>query len=228
MRHGILGAFACLTMACAGDAPPITGPRTAANIAVIAGDGQQGFPRRPLDDSVRVRVTNADGDPVSGVRVIWELDPGEGIASPVSSTTGPDGVAATQWTAGILATASIRARVEARDIVAVAWADVSGFTLDCEPGAFEIMKGGIRAMSCSATAVGDFAGEVALGIESAPSGVEVAFASGSLDLREADGPVGTSALLSVGTGVATGTHAIVLSGRSGAAIPTDTVLVSVR
>lgn len=228
MRYRVLGGIACLTMACAGETPPITGPRTAANIAVVSGGDQQGFPRHPLDDSVRVRVTNAGGDPVSGVRVLWELDTGEGIASPVISTTGPDGTTATQWTAGILATASIRARVDARDLVAVAWTNVSGFTLDCDPGAVEITRGGIRAMSCSAAAVGEFAGEVALAVESAPPGVEVAFASGSLDLREADGPVGTSALLSVGTGVATGTHAIVLRAQSAEAIATDTVLVAAR
>lgn len=227
MRHCILGVAACLTMACAGDAPPITGPRTAAAIALVAGDGQQGFPRRPFDDSVRVLVTNAADDPVAGVRVIWELDPGEGGASPVISTTGPDGVAATEWTAGILSTTTLRARIENRDIVAVASARVDGFSLDCEPGAFGIEKGGIRALNCSAMAVGEFAGELALGVDRAPAGIEVAFASGSLDLRAADGPVGTSTLLSVGNGATSGTHVVVLRAQGGDEVATDSVLVAI-
>jgi len=227
-RHRALCIIACLTMACAGDDPPITGPRTAADMAVVDGDEQQGFPRRPFGDSVRVRVTDSNGDPVSGVRVIWELDPGEGVASPVISTTDADGVAVTEWTAGILATASIRARVGGRDIVAVASAQVSGFTLDCEPGAFEIARGSIRAMSCSAMAIGDFAGVVTLAVANAPTGVEVGFGSGSLDLREVDGPVGTSALLSTGNGTALGTHEIIFTAQSGESIAVDAVRATVR
>lgn len=228
VRQGIAAVLACLTMGCAGDAPPTTGPRTAAAITLVAGDAQQGFPRRPFGDSVRVQVTTVGGDPVSGVRITWELDPGEGSASPVIATTGLDGMAATEWTAGILPTATLRARIEARDVVAVATADVDGFALDCEPGAFAIDKGGIRAISCSATAVGDFAGAVALGTQAAPAGIEVSFASGTLDLREVDGPVGTSALVSVGNGVAAGVHTVVLRARGGDAIAIDTVLISVR
>lgn len=228
MRGFLRVGLACLTIACASDTPPITGPRTAAAIALVDGDEQQGFPGRPFADSVRVLVTDADGDPVSGVRVIWELDPGEGNASPVISTTGADGIAATEWTAGIMATATLRARIEGRDIVAVATADVDGFALDCEPGAVAIDKGGIHAMNCSATAVGDFAGVVVLGTSAAPTGVEVSFASGTLDLREVDGPVGTSVMISIGNGVPAGVQSVVLRAQGGDAIATDTVLVSVR
>lgn len=228
MRHGLLGCVACLTMACAGDTPAVTGPRTAANISLVAGDQQQGFPRRPFDDSVRVLVTNSGGDPLSGIRVIWELDPGEGLASPVVSTTDADGIAVTEWTAGTLATASIRARVEGRDIAAVASARVDGFMLDCEPGVFEVTRGGIRALSCSATSVGDFAGVVALGVANLPTGVEVGFGSGSLDLREVDGPVSTSALLSTGNTTPLRTHEIVFTAQSGESIAVDTVLATVR
>jgi hypothetical protein len=150
------------------------------------------------------------------------------VASPAISTTGAEGIAAAHWTAGILPTASIRARVEGSSIVAVASAVVNGFTLDCEPGSFEIAKGGIRALNCSARSVGGFAGEIALGVAGAPAGVEVGFASGSLDLRAVDGPVGTSALLSAGSGLASGTHAVVFSGQSGTSIAVDTVLATVR
>ncbi|HWB40604.1 MAG TPA: plastocyanin/azurin family copper-binding protein [Gemmatimonadales bacterium] len=60
-----------------------------------SGDGQVGVAGVQLPDSLRVVVTR-DGQPVSGVRVIWFTT--EGTVNPATSVTGPDGLTATTWT----------------------------------------------------------------------------------------------------------------------------------
>jgi alpha-tubulin suppressor-like RCC1 family protein len=66
----------------------------------LGGNNQSGSPGAPLPDSLRVKLTDKFGNPVSGVTVIWTPVAGSGIVSPTSSVTGASGQAATRWTLG--------------------------------------------------------------------------------------------------------------------------------
>ena len=226
MRRVASIALACLTIGCADDLPPI-GPAAVAGITVVSGDDQRGFPRRQLPDSLRVKVTDAAGGPVRGASVRWTVQQTDGRVDPVISVTGSDGIASTSFTSGETPMPSVVASVEGTSITATFTAEVHGFFLDCAPPAVTNARGDIRVLGCGASAVGDFAAEVVLGF-TAIEGVDVSFASGSLDLRETDGPVGTSALLSVGQSVPTGVHPVVLRAQSGDEVARDTVLVTVN
>src|SRR6185503_18666400 len=57
-------------------------------------------PGATLSDSVRVVVTNIYGFPVRNAKVAFAVQAGGGSVSPTVATTGPTGIAATQWTLG--------------------------------------------------------------------------------------------------------------------------------
>ncbi|MDX1646990.1 MAG: Ig-like domain-containing protein, partial [Longimicrobiales bacterium] len=89
------------------DLTPVTFSATAeegapANIQKVAGDGQTGTVDQTLANSLQVEVTDAFGNPVSGVTVTWAPS-GGGSASPTSSTTNASGIASTDWTLGTTA-----------------------------------------------------------------------------------------------------------------------------
>jgi adhesin/invasin len=62
---------------------------------MVRGNGQNGTIGQPLADSLVVRVRDRFGDPVGGVEVAWTAEDG-GEVDPAVSTTGADGLAATQ------------------------------------------------------------------------------------------------------------------------------------
>jgi hypothetical protein len=64
-------------------------PTTATNIEMAGGDDQVGIVNQPLPNPLVVRVTDQDGDPVEGVSVRWEAEPGS--VSDESVETGSDG-----------------------------------------------------------------------------------------------------------------------------------------
>ena len=91
---GSLVAHACS----GGDGGPQPQPQpTPANIAIVDGNTQQGIITLPLANALIVRVTDADGDPVTGVTVQWNTAAG---TIPATSTTGADGRAQASWTLG--------------------------------------------------------------------------------------------------------------------------------
>jgi hypothetical protein len=74
----------------------------AAGIVKIEGDKQRGVPGSPLAESLAVKVTDRQGDPVSGLQVAFSLDtdaPG-GQVSPAQPRTGRDGLARARWVLG--------------------------------------------------------------------------------------------------------------------------------
>ena len=73
---------------------------TPSQIVSQGGNGQTGFTGDPLPDPLSVRVTDSNGDPVSGVSVSWSVLSGGGTVSPASTTTGFDGIATTEFTLG--------------------------------------------------------------------------------------------------------------------------------
>ena len=77
-------------------------PGPAASLVIEAGDQQEGKPATALTDSLAVLVRDQGLNPVPGATVTWQVTSGEGVPSPTTSTTGPDGIARTRWTLGPL------------------------------------------------------------------------------------------------------------------------------
>lgn len=67
-------------VACGGDEKEVMVPTepTPAAIALVSGDGQEGKAGDSLPEPFVVRVTDADGDPLLGVEVIWRVGSGAG------------------------------------------------------------------------------------------------------------------------------------------------------
>jgi len=75
-------------------------PGNASGVQPLSGDQQTGAPRTTLPDPIVVKVTDADGNPVSGAAVTWVVTSGGGSTDPTTSTTDADGHAGTSWTLG--------------------------------------------------------------------------------------------------------------------------------
>ena len=69
-------------------------------LTILTGNNQTGTPGAALPDSLRVRLTDRFGNPVSGVAITWAPNSTSGSVSPASSTTDANGRAATRWTLG--------------------------------------------------------------------------------------------------------------------------------
>lgn len=69
-------------------------------LVILSGNNQTGSPGAALPDSLRVRLTDRFGNPISGTTVTWAPNASSGSVSPVSSTTDANGRAATRWTLG--------------------------------------------------------------------------------------------------------------------------------
>jgi len=88
-------------------------PGAPSAIVPFGGDDQSGIAGAPLPDSIVVKVTDVDGNPLSGQRVVFVLadeSPGA-LVTPNEAMTGADGTAAARW---VLGEASGTQRVVAR------------------------------------------------------------------------------------------------------------------
>jgi glucose/arabinose dehydrogenase len=75
------------------------GPPTITQAA--AGQGQTALVETAVEIAPQILVTDADGDPVPGVSVVFRVDGGGGTIEGAEQTTGPNGLAAiTSWTLG--------------------------------------------------------------------------------------------------------------------------------
>jgi alpha-tubulin suppressor-like RCC1 family protein len=72
----------------------------AASLAAVGGTTRSGEAGAAVADSLAVRVTDANGNPVSGATVNWSIVSGGGTMSPTTATTGANGIAKAQWTLG--------------------------------------------------------------------------------------------------------------------------------
>ncbi|MGI9183089.1 MAG: Ig-like domain-containing protein, partial [Longimicrobiaceae bacterium] len=68
--------------------------------AIASGDGQVGLVSRSLGAPLVVRVTDSNGNPVSGVRVSWAVTSGAGSVRVISVRTNGGGLAQASWTLG--------------------------------------------------------------------------------------------------------------------------------
>lgn len=100
----VAASFLTLALGCSDgtgprvDPPPVQ-PGPPARVTTLTGDGQQGIAGGAVADSLAIRVTDADGKPVSGAAVTWAAGSG-GSVSPASVRTNAAGEAKTAWTLG--------------------------------------------------------------------------------------------------------------------------------
>ena len=78
----------------------ITVQQVAAELELVAGDGQTWYAGEALEDSVVVRVLDRHGNPVVGTEVTFSVAAGEGAVAPATVTADDEGYAATAWTLG--------------------------------------------------------------------------------------------------------------------------------
>lgn len=76
----------------------LVGAGGATRIERVSGDDQTAPVGTALELPLVVRVTDGFGNPVGGTEVEWMAE--RGSVDPASTTTGPDGLAATSWTLG--------------------------------------------------------------------------------------------------------------------------------
>ena len=70
-----------------------------ASFAAVRGNAQTATAGSLLPDSLVVRATDANSNPVAGVNVAWAIT-GGGVVSAASTVTGPDGLTGVLWTLG--------------------------------------------------------------------------------------------------------------------------------
>ena len=94
-RHAAV-ALVAGALACGDSGGPGGNP---AEIELLDGNGQTGAPGAALGSPLRVLVTDADGAPLEGVEVEWEIAAGGG-SIPASSVSAADGVASATFVLG--------------------------------------------------------------------------------------------------------------------------------
>jgi hypothetical protein len=112
-RLGLVGGGLLLALAgaCGGDGGSnVSGPSQStapaaipAAIRVVSGSGQMGAPGAALGSPLVVQVTTANGSPVPGATVTFQVTSGAGTVSAASATTDANGEASTQLTLGATA-----------------------------------------------------------------------------------------------------------------------------
>src|SRR5919109_1310611 len=85
--------------ACGGDDGNVQ-PVVPANIEEVTGNEQSGVVGAALPESLRVKVTDAAGNPAPGVSVTWSVLDGGGTVSPASSRTNGSGIASAEFSLG--------------------------------------------------------------------------------------------------------------------------------
>ena len=134
---------ALAALACAEATPPPTGgDDTPADIAAISGNNQTGIVGGTLGSPLVVRVTNADGDPLSAVTVNWSVTAGGGSLSAASSSTDADGLAMVSYTLGAGAGANgVRATVASTSLTTNFAHTATAAPVDNTPASIEIVSG---------------------------------------------------------------------------------------
>jgi hypothetical protein len=96
-RRVAVAALAALALACDDG----TGPDgTPASVVPAEGGGQSGAPATELAQPLRVRVLDADEQPVSGAAVQWDVVAGEGTLVEPGTVTDAQGIASTRYRLG--------------------------------------------------------------------------------------------------------------------------------
>lgn len=126
-RFVAAGVLALVFAACGNDGPVDPPPASSAppdlTMVPISGDGQLGKVGEELPEPLEVRVTDAGGEPLSGIEVVWSVDPDLGRLDTVTSdgfvvagsaiydSTGSEGMSRATFRPSALGTLSVTARV---------------------------------------------------------------------------------------------------------------------
>lgn len=78
--------------------PPVT--ETATHIQLVSGDSLTADAKTALSEPCRVKILNADGNPVKGIQVSFKITEGDGKVSAATVLSNQDGVAEVIWTLG--------------------------------------------------------------------------------------------------------------------------------
>lgn len=97
-------ALAAIVVLACSDNPlaPVVAPVTsgAPSLAKVSGDGQGAQVAASLPESLKVRLVDGSGKPVSGRNITWTVGSESGSLAGASSPTNADGRAAVLWTLG--------------------------------------------------------------------------------------------------------------------------------
>ena len=101
-----------------------------ASFEIVSGDGQTGEVGTILPESLRVKLSDSNGNPIEGIAVTWTVSSGGGTLSAAEVDTDEEGIAEVQWTLGTTpgenaVTASVEG-MDALTLTATAEFDVSG------------------------------------------------------------------------------------------------------
>lgn len=99
MKRRLLRSVAAAALL-AGGCKDNTGPAKATAIVLFSGNHQSGVVAQLLPQPISVKVTDAGGNPVAGVRVAFAVTAGSGSLSATSVLTTAQGVASVTWTLG--------------------------------------------------------------------------------------------------------------------------------
>jgi hypothetical protein len=102
-----------------------TEPVVAKSTELLGGSGQTGALGAPLAEPLSIRVVGNDGKPFAGAQVSWSVVTGGGSVTPLTSTTGSDGIAQTVWALG--------ARLDAAHVATATAAGLSPVTFMATP-----------------------------------------------------------------------------------------------
>jgi hypothetical protein len=78
------------------------GVGAAARLEMVSGDNQEATVTRPLPEPIVVRVVDAPGNPLPGIKISWKLFYGGGTVAPPESMTDAQGYARATWTLGTI------------------------------------------------------------------------------------------------------------------------------
>ncbi|HEU0077673.1 MAG TPA: Ig-like domain-containing protein, partial [Longimicrobiaceae bacterium] len=99
------------------------GVGAAARLEKVSGDLQEAVVTSPLPEPLVVRVVDAPGNPLPGVRVAWKLFYGGGTVAPAESVTDAQGRVRAAWTFGRAAGVNaVEARVAGRSLAPAVFA----------------------------------------------------------------------------------------------------------
>ncbi len=95
----IAAALLAGVAACSGSdavAPTVT----VSALTIVSGNGQTGTVNAVLPDTLKVKVTDQNGNVVVGETINWTVATGSGTVTPSSAAADANGIAATVWTLG--------------------------------------------------------------------------------------------------------------------------------
>jgi alpha-tubulin suppressor-like RCC1 family protein len=111
-------------------------------------------PEVTVPDSIRVQVTDRDGNPVAGARVSFASATGGGTVAPAVATTKGNGVAAAQWTLGaVWGPNLVKASVLSDDDTPLPFVDANpvSFSITTDPKVLTAVGGDLQTAQILAT-----------------------------------------------------------------------------